>query len=227
MNRSEQNRKVAISRWNNVLKKKTIIIQERSRKYPDLKARILAYLMGDGSVTIRKERNGNIHHVVCFFPDDKQMLQTFLEAFEKIYDQRPRIRPDQGHFRVTIESKPITLDLLKYGSFRSLEWSMPEFKERLAKKEWLRAFYDCEGYVGPKIIAVQSVNKTGLEQVQNLLKEFNITSRMYTYKRKQKTWNTNFLLYIGRKDDRTRFLNEVGFNHSRKLKKLKSYAGVA
>jgi len=183
--------------------------------------------MGDGCVSIRNEKNGDQHHVVHFYPDNEQMPNVFLEAFVKIYSRHPRIRKEPGHFRVILESKPVTLDLLKYGSFRSLEWRIPEFKGAECKKEWLRAFYDCEAYVGPKVITVQSVNKSGLEQVQNLLKKFGMSSRMYTYKRKQVNWNTNYLLNICRKEDRRRFLNEVGFNHRRKFEKLKLFAGIA
>lgn len=183
--------------------------------------------MGDGSVTVREEKNGNVHHSISFFPDNKKMLNAFLTAFQKVYNRQPKIKKEQKYFSVRIESKPITLDLLQHGSFRSLEWKIPEFKERGSKIEWLRAFYDSEGYVGPKTITVQSVNNKGLEQVKNLLNEFGIQSRLYSYQRKQITWNTNYILHITREEDRRRFLNEVGFNHSRKLKKLKLFAGVA
>ncbi len=227
MGLNERNRKVALKRWRRILKSRTETIRKNTKDYPHLKARIIAYLMGDGAVCVRKEKNGDQHHSISFYPDDKHMLQAFLEAFKIIYSQQPRIRNHGKYFSVILESKPVTLDLLRHGSFRSLEWRIPDFKEKKYKKEWLRAFYDCEGYIGPRIIAVQSVNKTGLKQVSDLLVEFGISCKMYSYERQQKTWNMNFLLYITKLEDRRRFLNEVGFNHRRKLQKLQQFAGVA
>jgi len=31
--------------------------------------------------------------------------------------------------------------------------------------EWLRAYFDCEGYVGKNVIHIQSVNKKGIEKI--------------------------------------------------------------
>lgn len=219
---SLKNRKIAINRWKTIFDNKSRLIIKNNLKYPHLKTRILGYLMGDGSVTIREEKEGTIHHSVHFYSDDERMLKSFLYAFKKIYEVSPLIRKDEQYFRVRIDSKPITLDLLSYGSFRSLEWQVPKdlFISDLTKKEWLRAFYDSEGYVGPNVIAIQSVNKKGLSQIQELLQSYNIDNKMYSYKRQNQNWNTNFLLYITKKESRRKFLKEIGFNHRKKQKKL-------
>lgn len=226
---SARNRKVALHRWHKVLESKTTEIKSATRKYRSLKALIVGYLMGDGCVTVRKDSRDTVHHVILFYPDDKKMLIAFLSAFERVYKHSSKPKRLPGYFKVAVYSKPIVIDLLKLGPFRSLEWSVPKMllTTKKSKIAWLRAFYDCEAYVGPKIITVQSVNKQGLEQVQILLKEFNITSRLYSYKRKQLTWNTNFLLCIIKKVDRAKFLRHIGFNHTKKQAKLQKYAGVA
>lgn len=226
---SERNKKIAINRWQNVFNKHAKIILDNSKRFPHLKARIVGYLMGDGSVTVRKENNRHAHHTLCFYPDDDEMLRSFLFAFQKIYAFLPTVKKLPHHYAVRADSKAAILDLLTESSFRSLEWHIPTsvLSSETTQREWLRAFYDCEGYVGKKVIAVQSVNKNGLLQVQNLLNEFGIQSRLYQYNRKQKNWNINYLLYIMKKASRITFLSRIGFNHKRKRDKLKLYAGVA
>lgn len=212
----------AISRWKKVFERESKIIAINSSKYPYLKARILGYLMGDGSVSMPIESDGAIHYSVAFYPDDEVMLESFLFAFKKVYGRTPTVSKYNNYFCARIDLKSITLDLLNYGSFRSLEWRIPMsiFNSKLANKEWLRAFYDSEGYVGKGSIVVQSVNYDGLVQVKNLLKSYNLNSNLYTYHRKNKNWNTNYLLCIMKKSERIKFLKEIGFSHSRKQNKL-------
>ena len=175
-------KKRAINRWKKVFEKESKIIAMNSLKYPHLKARIFKYLMGDGSVTMPVESDGTIHYSIAFYPDDEVMLESFLFAFEKVYDRIPTVKRYNHYFCVRIDSKSITLDLLNYGSFRSLEWQIPAniLKSKLTGKEWIRAFYDSEGYVGKRSIVVQSVNYGGLTQVKELLQSYGIDCKMYT-----------------------------------------------
>jgi len=219
------NKKVAINRWAKRFALQDRIYKENSLKYPLLKARLLGYFAGDGSVCIHKDKKGGVHHTVRFYPDDKSMLNSFLFAFIRIYEKKPYVDLRKNHYCSTVASKPIALDLLQYGSLKTLEWSFPVFcdsKEK--KKEWLRAFFDCEAHVNKKSIVIQSVNEKGIEQIRQCLEEFNIVSRTYKYERKQKNWNNNYLLFINRKEDKQRFLKEIGFTHHKKLEKLS--AGV-
>ena len=222
MNRSVQNKNVAIARWQNIYARETLRIHENTAKNPELKARLIGYLMGDGSVTVRKEANGTIHYQMGFYPDDPEMRKSFLRAFTKIYDRKPRVRRLQGHYSVRIESKPIVCDLLSYGSFRSLEWKISRqiTESTSSTVEFLRAIFDSEAYVGKKGIVLQMVNKEGIAKIQELLGMFNIKSTIYTYHRKQINWNTNYILCIGRKTDRASFLKHIGFCHGRKRRKL-------
>lgn len=212
----------ALNRWKKVFEEKSKQIAKNSLEHPHLKARILGYLMGDGPVTINKEKNGELHYGVSFYPDDEAMLKSYLDAFKIVYGITPKIRTEINHFRARIDSKPITLDLLSYGSFKSLEWQIPRaiLNSKLASREWLRAFYDSEGYVGKRTIVIQSVNYGGLAQVKELLQSYNIDSKFYTYHRKNKNWNTNYLLCITRNSERIKFLKEIGFSHSKKQNKL-------
>lgn len=216
-------KKRAISRWKKIFEKESKIIAINSLKNSNLKARILGYLMGDGSVSMPIESDGTIHYSVAFYPDDEVMLKSFLFAFKKVYNRIPTVKKYNHYFHARIISKSITLDLLNnYGSFRSLEWQIPIsiLNSKLASKEWLRAFYDSEGYVGKRTIVVQSVNYDGLIQVKTLLQSYDIDCKIYKYHRKNKNWNTNYLLCIMKKSERIKFLKGIGFSHSKKQKKL-------
>ena len=217
----ERNKKIAINRWNNKFQKDIRIIELNIKKFPLLNARLIGYFMGDGSVTVRPEKNGAIHHTCCFFPDDKYMKNSFLEGIDKIYKLTPHIKEVKNNWKITFGSKAVVTYLLKnYGSFRSLEWKLPNFKTEEELKEWLRAFFDCEAHVSKKSIQLQSVNKEGILQIKNVLERLDIKSGLCTYERKNKNWNTNYILSITKKSERYKFLKTIGFYHKRKLEKL-------
>ncbi len=213
------------------IEKEKVIIPEDTEENIILKYRLCGYLTGDGSLNIRSEKANpkRVHSDVRFYPDDEEMLKAFLEAFTKLYNKRPKIIQDGYFFRLHKSSKIICRDLLRFTKFGSLEWKVPTLKINLeAKKEWLKAFFDCEAYVNEKTINLQSVNGQGLREVQRLLLEFSIESKIYEYSRKNKRWNKNYILVISKKESRLLFLNKVGFNHSKKRYKLEMcFAGIA
>jgi hypothetical protein len=127
VNLSERNKKVAINRWKKVLSESSEKFKNNSSKYPGLKARLIGYLIGDGSISIHKEFNGAIHHSIDFYPDDVFMLKSFLESFDMIYCARPRNTNLGKYFSSRISSKAIALDLLSITSFNSLDWKIPSF----------------------------------------------------------------------------------------------------
>ncbi|MBU0615601.1 MAG: hypothetical protein KJ601_05915 [Nanoarchaeota archaeon] len=224
ISKSEWNRKIAINRWNNISKKinQDILKKEEIEDYKRLKAKLLGFLAGDGGVYIRVDKNKDIHHSILFCPDDESMLNHFVDAFIRFYNKKPTIRNHGNYFRVRAASKPICLDLLKTAKFGTHEWRVPNdyLTSNILKIEWLRAFFDCEGYVGKKQIQLQSVNKQGLTDICNLLNKFSIHSKIYQYERKNPNWNTNYILCILRKESIRKFYNIIGFNHSEKLRKI-------
>ena len=75
---------------------------------------------------------------------------------------------------------------------------------------------------------VQSVNKKGLKGTQKLLKDFDINAKFYAYERKRKNHSKNYLLVIAKKEERYKYLINIGFNHPLKQQKLSNLvAGVA
>lgn len=216
---SERNRKVAIARWSKVFNHNSERIRLNSSEYPKLKARLIGYFMSDGSITILKARDKRVHHSGCFYPDDIGMIEAFLEAFLPIYGFIPKIAYLKNHYSIRFDSKAIIYDLLTNGSFRSLEWRMPNFNTKEETLEFIKAFFDSEAYVGKNCIRAESVNKYGLEQVKEALSAFGIESRIYSYERSNKNWNINYILNIGKIENINKYARTIGFYHNRKQDK--------
>lgn len=197
-------------------------IENNKNKYLNLKSRLFGYLAGDGNILIGN-RISNFHHTVRFFPDHKSLIKPFCEAFDKVYNKKPKVKELQNHYFLYVDSKIVVQDIINSAKFGVLNWKIPHemlYNEE-NKKEWLKAFFDCESYVGEKYVRLQTVNKIGMKQIKELLKEFGITANSYEYMPKNKNWNLNHILIIGKKYMRKRYLNKIGFNHTLKLNRLK------
>ena len=214
---------IANSRWHKIQARERIDIKKATQKYPELKARILGFLAGDGSVQVRTDKARTTHHDIVFYPDHESLVLIFIDAFARIYGKDPTVRKCKGFFSVRVSSKSACADLRESADFGVLNWNVPvnflissEFE-----LEWLKAYFDCEGYVGKKNIQLQTVNKKGLLNVQQLLLKHDIDSRIYEYKRQNPKWNINYLLFINKKSAIKTFFKKVCFNHSVKARKLK------
>lgn len=216
-----QNKKRAISRWSKVHAQQL----GRINRDPYLLARLCGFLAGDGSIQIRTEPNGKIHHSLEFFPDDASLIPPFLNALENVYGVQPTIEKHPKHFRLRLYSKVVVSDLLSLAKFGIHGWTLPKtvLSDSKAKREWLRAYFDSEAYVGRTHIKVQSVNASGIYSVKQLLKEFEIPANVYEYKPKTARWNKVYILIIAKKVDRLNFLKRIGFNHKKKAERLLSY----
>jgi len=218
MNRSQHNKLVAISRWKKVQEKETDFVRKNSVQNRHLKMRLLGYLAGDGYVAARKD---GVHHMIRFFPDHESLIKPFAEASQIVYNKNPTIKKLKNHYQLSIYSKVAVLDLLEGGDLRSLAWRVPDFNNKQEKVEWLRAFFDSEASVVGKRISLGSVNEKGVKQIQTLLCEFEIDSKVYKYVQKNKKWNDVSFLVIIRKESIKNYFKEIGFNHSIKAEKLK------
>lgn len=220
---SELQRQRVLARWKRQSEYEQSKAVKDTATRQKLLARLIAYIQGDGSLL--KE-----HADIMFYPDHRDVAKLFVITFEQLYGRTPRIHPLENHFRVRLKHKAAGKELISLTAFNGLEWHLPSqiLSTIDTKREWLRAFFDCEAYVGPRTIVVNSVNETGLREVKQLLSEFGIASRFYVYHRKQKNWNTNYILVIGKKNDRQTFLKRIGFNHPTKQRKLLAqFAAVA
>ena len=228
MSFEKRNKNAAVSRWSKIHEKEMENISKDSgMNY--LRARLCGFVAGDGSVMVRKDNRGSMHYVLRFFPDHESLIKPFSESLMKLYGKKPIVKENFSRQGVICYSKVVVEDILRMGKFGILKWRIPFniLTDERSKIEWLRAFFDTEGYVNNDQIKIQTVNKKGMGDLRKLLMEFDIVPKKYVYNPKNKKWNTVYILHIGTKEDRLKFLNTIGFNHSLKKRKLRQHAWVA
>lgn len=218
MDRSEWNKKVAISRW------KRVMLKEREKIVHDKvsKAAIYGFLAGDGSVQARN-MGSYIKYQIDFFPDDSIMLKTYMGYIKRVYKKIPTIGRRNNMFTVRISSKTIGEDILKEARFGLKTWEVPAnlLSNIESKKAWLKAFFSAEGYVNNRVIKIQTVNERGMMQVSTLLNEFSIKHGFYHYKPKNKNHSETHIIMISNKEEMRKFYYKIGFWHSKKMEILK------
>jgi intein-encoded DNA endonuclease-like protein len=200
------------------------LLQAGYEKLTPAKARLIAHLIGDGCVY----RSSKTNYVIKLEVKDVESLNQFEEDLIKVYG----LKPTRGTNRsgktgrpvpfVSLLSKKAHDDLLTYCDFRSSTWSVPTkilSASSPIKREFLRALFDDEGTVvrdrKRAIIRMYSINFNGLLQVQQILQEFGLESRIkagYGLKR-----NVFGLIPKNTKS----FAEKIGFNLSRKQPLLK------
>ena len=123
-----------------------------------------------------------------FIRKDKKFNQ---KRFRKYFGINPIIGKDGRCFK---SSKKIHEELFnEFGSFRSREWKIIKLNKKVIKL-WLRAFFDCEGWVFCKThqnrhIGLDSINEEGLDQIRLALDSLNGLGTEY------------YVLYINRKSE--------------------------
>lgn len=185
------------------------------------KARIIAHLIGDG--TLYKTSHD---YVLKYEVNDEELLIQFENDIKKVYGLNTTHYFNPSGFTkkpikaVRLRSKLAYEDLLRYATYFSKDWKLKdEFlkSDKKIKREFIKALYDDEGSVKSRYeLALYSINKEGLLQIQIMLKEFEINSRIssgYGLKRN---------VYAIIISDFIKFNKEIGFNLKRKQEKLKN-----
>ncbi len=180
-------------------------------------AAVHAYLCADGYVVKHLPNRKHKYYRAGLRNQNLALLKDFQERFEKVFKIRPRLVEGE---RCEKGSKEIYELLTKeFGSFYSWEWRMPEMNEDLLKV-WLRAFFDCEGWVTcesrmNRQLGIDCVNEKGIIQVHEALKRLGISSIV----KKRNTRNIYHLGIFG-KENILAFREKVGFLHPEKKEKL-------
>ena len=222
MNRSIWNKKVALSRWKNTrVKEKSEILGGPNAIL--LKSIICGFLAGDGCVLTRKTKWG-YRYDISFFPDDKEMLETYLTALKSVYNKSPKIRRRDDVFDIRLSSRVVAEDIMNNAAFGIKNWRIPKklLSNREAKINWIKAFFSAEGYVDDQAIKIQTVNKEGMEELSNLLNEFLIKHGFYVYQPKKKNYSKVYIIRISSKESRKKYYENIGFFHKLKSQTLKN-----
>ncbi len=222
-------RKSALLRWNKKLKEDIARIP-RDKKSMLKKVALCGFLAGDGSVQVRKGRKGDnyYHYQLDFFPDDEQMLNSYLIFIQDIYKLKPFVTKRDNVYNARLSQKFIVLDLLRFCKFGVYKWGFPNklFKTKIAKILWLKAFFSAEAYVGKKVIKIQSVNIRSIKKVMKLLSELKIKSNYYEYQSKNNKHSKVGMIFINDRKSRVIYYNKIGFWHNRKMTCLKESLGL-
>ena len=185
------------------------------------KARIIARLIGDGSIYPDK-------YTIKYEVKDLESLSSFSMDFMETYG----LDVKRGHNLSGITGKPIPFvrvrskrayqDLMFYGSYNSHNWKVPDAIIEAnveAKREFLRALFDDEGTVHSKkrIVRLYSINLLGIMQIQSIIQKLGLGSKIYGgFGCKRNVYG----LVISGKENLKRFANVIGFGLKRKSDKL-------
>lgn len=186
-------------------------------KFDENLAAVHAYLCADGYVIKNPETQKQKYYTIGFRNTNLKLLKDFQNKFEKVFGTKPRLYKGQ---RCQKGSKEVYEILTKeFGSFYSRDWKMPSLDDRLVCI-WLRAFFDCEGWVFCKThqnrhIGVDSVNKEGLIEVSRTLNKLGIKT-IWKHNRKIEMYR----IFIYGKDNLRLFHEKIGFLHPEKVNKL-------
>lgn len=155
-------------------------------------ARIHAHISGDGYIQKTKSKRSekellehprrNIirnRYYVRYVNMEKTLVEQFIKDIKEVFGRKVvKLRK----YEYGVCGKWIYNILKENGDLKSHKWFIPPIimnSKEFIKEEWLRAFFDDEGYVSRNAIYLKIVNKKGLMQIKNLLKEFRIESKLY------------------------------------------------
>ena len=236
---------------NVVARKRTPRIPESAKILTQTKSWILGVLCGDAHLD-RKVGRVMLESGVARV--DAEFIDMWRSNLESIYSLAcTPIKRRSKVFGYTLNSRAVAEDLASYGTFGSYEWHAPRRilnSTAKLKAAFLQGFFDSEGFPlkpGRCAVHATSVNKLGLEEVQQLLRELGIKSSLkQIHKKYRKCLNCRrymslrheecrycgsiklltitvrqFLLYIGKYPNVKNFARLVGFRLSHKQKRLK------
>jgi hypothetical protein len=167
----------------------------RSRSLPRLRmpkemspalARIHAHVCGDGHLYCSREKDSygylktyregyyRQRYGFCYTNLDMRLIESFQQDVREVFNLTPRYCPSGN--RVTVRSKEAWRFLRSLGAGKSREWKIPPEimgAEAAIQAAWLRAFFNDEAhFVAGGGIRVRSVNRPGLEQAAQMLRQF-------------------------------------------------------
>jgi len=185
-------------------------------KFNEDLAAVHGYLCADGYVVRNLLHQKHKYYRAGLRNMNVVLLMDFQKRFKNYFGVSPKIYRNE---RCDMHSKEIYFILTKHYSYYSREWVLPKLPKRLMKY-WLRAFFDCEGWVFVKSrqnrhIGADSVNHTGLRSIKLALEKLGISSLLKLIKARDIS-----RLYIYGKNNLQRFHDAIGFLHPKKKQSL-------
>jgi len=189
-------------------------ITEPSRVRGEL-AWILGVMCGDGCL----ENHGRTHRI-SLNTTQKEFGKEFVNNINKIFHLKEKFNErivtnnnNSRYYKIQIGGQQLCSFFLKIGKFGCFKWRVPLDiinGNKKIKQGFLRGFYDSEGSINTyrekyKKIRAVSVNKKGLKEVSNLLKDNGINVNLIKEK-------NCYSLNIYKKNHIGAFLRNIGFS---------------
>lgn len=154
-----------------------------SRITPAL-ARIHAHVCGDGNLFRSSEKDSygylgrykfnrrRYRYGIGYTNYNQRLIKEFIEDVKLTFNLKPYYRDNF----VRVKSRDVWILLKELGADKSRDWFVSHKiikASKVIKKNWIRAFFDDEAcFNAGGRIRVRSVNRNGLIQVTEMLKEF-------------------------------------------------------
>ncbi len=193
-------------------------------------SRTLGYLIGDGYVGDKSSKGA-----VSFNNNDYELLKDFQDIWLKIFNQRTKIQ--KWHNKCPA-IRAGNIKIRKFLIAIGLPYSTAHTKEvprcimkapRYMVKEFLSAYFECDGHIRPNCrqMEINSASRALLRQVQIILLNFGIVSRVYQSNKggSAKYPNPSWRLTITGEDVDI-FLKEIGFITKRKNQVVKNFSPI-
>jgi hypothetical protein len=213
-------------------------------------ATFVADITGDGHLQFDEHR-GNIQ----FTSKNLFSIEDFQRLCEKLFHVKPKVMKIKNdgkaftlRYRTYFSSFKIAQELVEigvpFGNKTNKIFSVPDWVlngDSEIKKAYLRAFYTCEGSVyctksetnsrwrieleQYKNEKIKNQGKIFMNQLKNMLTEFNVKTSPVRFGKKQKRKDGSFSIALKidiEKSSFQKFVSEIGFNDKLKTKKLLS-----
>jgi hypothetical protein len=149
------------------------VLGNTKMKFNEDLAVIHAYLCADGYVIKNPPTQTHKYYKIGLRNTCIALLKDFKKRCDREFGINAIIYRNE---RCSFGSKEVYHRLTESFSYYSYEWELPHLPRNLLKL-WLRAFFDCEGWVFVKErqnrqIGAESVNHKGLQHIQESLRKF-------------------------------------------------------
>ncbi len=181
-------------------------------------ALIHGYLCADGYVCTNLPHQKHKYYSIGLRNTCDILLKDFQNNFYQVFKIKPKLISGQ---RCRIYSKKLYYQLMENGPYHSYTWKYPQMTKE-ESKYWLRAFFDCEGWVicdkrKSRSVRAESVNRDQLLNLQKALQNINIKSQIY-YRKNRNTATIS----IDDKVSLITYAKQIGFLHPKKQKLLQN-----
>ena len=205
-------------------------IPESAKQMSLDKAYILGVLCGDGYINYNKDKRA---YQIGLDVTNKEFFNKFRRCLYKVYKIRPtneykiiKIKNWQNKYITRLCSKAACEDLLKYGELKTENWKIPKIIKKSdlnIQAIFLKGLYDSEGDVDKscKRIGLTSINGTGLDEVKNVLNNFNIRCTIIIQKDLKPNRKTRYVLRVQDRKSVETFYRFINFTIKYKKENLK------